>query len=141
MHLMPTTLASAVLQLVLCSPIAVVQLFTDPRRKVSQHSALQRQNSLYLRSTLDKLGFGCTKRTKIYEDNASIIMIVNYQVPTEHARHIYVQYFAIQDWKEWGCIQLIHIPSVINPADDLTKPLGWVLLHSRHCRQFMRHYA
>ena len=80
-----------------------------------------------MRSILNELGFGCTEPTKIYEDNASTIMMVNSQVPTERARHIYVQYFAIQDWKEWGSIELIHIPGVINPADDLTKPLGWVL--------------
>ena len=67
-------------------------------------------------------------------------MIVNSQVPTERARHIYVQYFAIQDWKEWGCIKLIHIPGILNPCDDLTKLLGWVF-HSRHCRRFMGHYA
>ena len=96
--------------------------------------------ALYLRSILDELGFRCTEPTKIYEDNALTIMIVNLKIPTERARHIYVQYFAIQDWKEWGCIQLIHISGVINPADDLTKPLGWVL-HSQHCRRFMSHYS
>ena len=31
-----------------------------------------------------------------------------------------------------------HIPGVINPADDLTKPLGYVL-HSRHARYMMGH--
>ena len=56
--------------------------------------------ALCLRSVLDELGFGCTEPTKIDEDNASTIMIVNSQVPTECAQHIYVQYFAIQDWKE-----------------------------------------
>ena len=38
--------------------------------------------ALYLRSILDELGFGCTEPTKIYDDNASTIMIVNSQVPT-----------------------------------------------------------
>ena len=54
--------------------------------------------ALYLRSILEELRFSCTEATKIYEDNASTIMIVNSQVPTEHACHVYyVQYFAIQD--------------------------------------------
>ena len=44
--------------------------------------------ALYLRSILEELGFGCTEATKIYKDNTSNIMIVNSQVPTEHARHI-----------------------------------------------------
>ena len=53
--------------------------------------------ALYLRSILFKLGFGfaCYGPTPIYEDKASTIMIVNSKVPTERARHIYVQYFAI----------------------------------------------
>ena len=34
---------------------------------------------------------------------------------------------------------MIHWPSIINPADDLTKALGWVL-HSRHARFLMGHF-
>ena len=89
--------------------------------------------ALYLRSILFELGFPCIGPTCIYEDNASTIDIVNSTIPTERAWHIYIQYFAIQDWKEWGCIELIHIPGKLNPSDNLTKALGWVL-HSRHCR-------
>ena len=96
--------------------------------------------ALYLRSILFELGFLCEGPTPIYEDNASTIDIVNSTIPTERARHIFIQYFAIQDWKEWGCIELIHIPGKLNCSDDLTKPLGFIL-HSRHCRRFMGHYA
>ena len=92
-----------------------------------------------MRSILYELGFPCKGPTPIYEDNASTIDIVNSSVPTERAWHIYTQYFAIHDWKEWGCIKLIHIPGILNPSDDLTKHLGWVL-HSRHCRHLMGHY-
>ena len=66
-------------------------------------------------------------------------MIINAHVPTERTRHIDVRYFAIQDWKEEGSIEMLHIPGVINPADDLTKPLGWVL-HAQHAQRFMGHY-
>jgi hypothetical protein len=34
---------------------------------------------------------------------------------------------------------MVHCPGIINPADDLTKPLGWVL-HSRHARFIMGHF-
>ena len=85
-------------------------------------------------------GIPCEGPTCIYEDNKSTIDIVNSTIPTERARHIYIQDFAIQDWKEWGCIELIHIPGKINPSDELTKPIGWVP-YSRHCRRFMGHYA
>jgi hypothetical protein len=47
--------------------------------------------------------------------------------------------FAIQDWKDRGDILLAHIPGVINPADALTKALGWVL-HSRHLRRVLGHH-
>ena len=33
-----------------------------------------------------------------------------------------------------------HIPGIINSADDLTKPTGWVL-HERHARRTMGHYG
>ena len=49
----------------------------------------------------------------------------------ERSRHIDIQHFAIQDWAEAGDIIMRHIPGIINPPDDLTKPLGWIL-HSRH---------
>ena len=94
----------------------------------------------YLRSMLTELGYPPDGPTKIHEDNASTIAIVNSRTPTERTRHIDIRYFAIQDWKEQGDIVLLHIAGVINPADDLTKPLGWVL-HTRHARRFMGHYC
>ena len=134
----------------LSSSIVVLQLYTNPRHKVLQLLVLLKLNSLqpfcmakialYLCSILEELGLGCTEATKIYEDSTSTIMNVSSQVPTECACHISVQYFAIEDWKEWGCIELIHIPGVINPVNDLTKPLGQVL-HSHHYRRFMEHYT
>ena len=65
--------------------------------------------------------------------------MINNQVPTELLRHIDIQHFAIQDWKERGVIVMQHIAGILNPADDLTKPLGWVL-HARHARRLMGHY-
>ena len=32
-----------------------------------------------------------------------------------------------------------HLPAILNPSDDLTEPLGWVL-HARHARHGMGHY-
>jgi hypothetical protein len=51
-----------------------------------------------------------------------------------------LRFFAIQDWREAGDIVMSHIAGILNPSDDLTKPLGWVL-HSRHCRRIMGHYG
>ena len=85
-----------------------------------------------------ELGFTQEGPTPIYEDNKSAITIVNSRKPTERSRHIDIRFFAIQDWKARGDIELFHIPGVINPADDLTKPLGFVL-HARHARYIMGH--
>ena len=85
------------------------------------------------------LGFKQESATPLYGDNISAINMVNHRVPTERSRHIDIQHFAIQDWREAGDIVLRHIPGVINPPDDLTKPLGWIL-HSRHARRIMGHY-
>ena len=93
----------------------------------------------YLRAVMKDLGFVQEGPTPLYEDNESAINIVNHRVPTERSRHIDIQHFAIQDWAEAGDIIMRHIPGIINPPDDLTKPLGWIL-HSRHARRIMGHY-
>jgi hypothetical protein len=93
----------------------------------------------YLRSILSDIGFPQANPTVILEDNDSTISIVNSGVPTERSRHIDIPYFAIQDWKREGSIIMQHIPGKINPADAMTKPLGWVL-HNRHARRFLGHY-
>ena len=81
-----------------------------------------------------------TGPTKIYINNQSALKIINdNQSPTVRTRHMDIRYFCIQDWKENGDILMHHIPGIINPSDDLTKPLGWVL-HSRHCRRIMGHH-
>ena len=94
----------------------------------------------YLRSILRELGFPQVGPTPIYEDNESTIKMVNAGKPTPRSRHIDIQHFAIQDWKQAGDLKLIHIPGIINPADCLTKPVAWVL-HSRHARRLMGHYG
>ena len=93
----------------------------------------------YLRAVLTELGFPPAGPTPIYEDNQSAINMINARIPTERSRHIDIQHFALQDWKEAGAIEMRFIPGVINPADDMTKPLGWIL-HSRHARRLMGHY-
>ena len=94
----------------------------------------------YLRAIMKEIGYEQIRPTPIYEDNAAAIMIVNARRPTERSRHIDIQHFALQDWKDAGDIEMKFIPGIINPADDLTKPLGWVL-HARHARRFMGHYT
>lgn len=94
----------------------------------------------YIRAVLHDLGYTQHTPTSIYEDNKSAISIINSRTPTERSRHVATPYFAIQDWKADGSIVMEHIPGIINPSDDLTKTLGWVL-HARHARRLMGHCA
>ena len=85
------------------------------------------------------LGFPPSGPTVLFCDNQSAINMINARVPTERSRHIDIQHFAFQDWKEDGAIVMQFISGVINSSADLTKPLGWVL-HDRHARRIMGHY-
>ena len=94
----------------------------------------------YLRFVLNQLGYPQMNCTPIYIDNEPTVKIVNDNIaPTERTRHMDIRFFSLQDWREDRDITLIHIPGILNPSDDLTKNLGWVL-HSKHCRRLMGHY-
>jgi hypothetical protein len=95
----------------------------------------------YIRSVLKQLGFHQTKHTVIFIENLSALKIINDNTsPTDRTRHMDLRFFAIKDWREAGDIVMSRIAGIINPSDDLTKPLGWVL-HSRHCCRIMGHYG
>lgn len=94
----------------------------------------------YLRYVHDSLGFKQVEPTNMYGYNEASIEMVNACKPTNRARHIDIQYFAIQEWKDNGDLVLLHIPGVINCSDALTKACGWTL-HHRHCRRYMGHYG
>ena len=90
-----------------------------------------------IRSVLKELGFEQPNPTPTHEDNKPTMDVIASQKPTERTRHTDIRFFAIQDWTD--DISLLHIPGVINPSDNLTKPLGRVL-HERHARCIMGHY-
>ena len=81
----------------------------------------------FLRSVLWELGFTQEYTSPFYEYNDTTINIVNSIITTERTRHIGVRFFVIQSWKEAGDIIMHHIPGIINPADDVNKPIGRVL--------------
>jgi len=88
---------------------------------------------------MKQLGFPPSKLTPLHCDNQSAINVINARVPSERSRHVDIQHFAIQVWEDSGDIVMKFILGVINPSDDLTKPLGWVL-HERHARRIMGHH-
>ena len=99
-------------------------------------AATAAKTAKHIRSVLKELGFEQTAPTPAHEDNKPTIDIVASQKPTERTRHMDIRFFAIQDWTDDTSPS--HIPGIINPSDDLTKPLGRVL-HERHARCIMGH--
>jgi hypothetical protein len=59
---------------------------------------------------------------------------------TERSRHIDIQNFAIQEWRQHHGIKLAHILGVIKPANAQPKPIGWIL-HRRLVRRIMAHHG
>ena len=90
----------------------------------------------HLRAVVAAFGIPQEGPTLIYEDNVAAILIANANKMTERARHVDIQYMAIQEWVERKQVKLDHIPGIINPSDALTKNLGWVL-HWRHATRMM----
>jgi len=97
------------------------------------------KHARYMHAIMTNLSFPPKGPTVMCCNNQLAINVINARVPTERSHHMDVQHFAIQDWKESGAIVMEFISGVINPSDDLTKPLGWVL-HDRHAHHIMGHY-
>jgi hypothetical protein len=93
----------------------------------------------YLRYILHELQCPQPLPTPMYCDNLAAIAMINASKPTARSRHIDIQHFAIQHWRNIGDIIFHHIAGIINPSDAMTKALGWVL-HSRHIHRAMGHH-
>ena len=95
---------------------------------------------IYMRSVLKELGALKEGPTKLLIDNEAALKVINERRPTSRVRHVEIQHFAIQEWRAKGHVVMLHCPGVINPSDDLTKAVSWVL-HRRHARRNMGHYS
>eukprot|EP00957_Ditylum_brightwellii_P194434 14808088-Ditylum_brightwellii.AAC.1 len=74
----------------------------------------------------------------IYEDNAAAIMLANNSRSNGWTQYIDISYFALQEWVTYSNVKLAHIHRIANPADALTKALGWTL-HYCHVLRIMGH--
>jgi len=95
--------------------------------------------ALYFRYILQDLDALAPGPTVLYIDNQAALHMINEKRPTDRARHVDTQWFAIQQWRELQQIVMKHLPGVINAADALTKAVTATLLY-RHCRRAMGHY-
>jgi hypothetical protein len=112
--------------------LLVLQLHIDAKLKLLQPPVPLKPNFLLplppekspnFRSILIELGYSPLGPTILYEDNASAIKMINAGKPTERSRHIDIQHFVIQDWRQQGALTMKAIPGILNPSDDLTKAL------------------
>lgn len=88
---------------------------------------------------LKQLGYNQKHSTDIHIDNISSLTIIDDNTsPTKQIQHMHIRYFAIQDWHEDGDIIMKHIPGMINPSNNLTKPLGYIF-HACHYCHIMGH--
>eukprot|EP00957_Ditylum_brightwellii_P110468 8424818-Ditylum_brightwellii.AAC.1 len=90
-----------------------------------------------LHIVLNELGSTQQGPTMICKDDAAAIMMANANKPSGCTCHIDISYFELQEWVQQGEVKLAHNHEVANPADALTKALGWVL-HCHHVRQIVR---
>jgi len=94
----------------------------------------------WCRHIVTKLKRAQSEPSPINEDNMAAIMMVNQSRPTMRTRHIDIQWFAIQEWKQAGDIIMQYVRTGNNSADVMTKALGWVLLN-KHAFKSMGLYG
>ena len=70
--------------------------------------------------------------TLLFINNEAAIAMINENRPTMHAQHIEIQHFSIQEWRAKKELAMRHIPGIVNPSDDLTMALCWVLILDIH---------
>jgi ribosomal protein L30/L7E len=94
----------------------------------------------YLRYVLQELGLEEVGPTILYINNQATMHMINDDKPTPRSRHINIQHFAIQEWRDAGVLKVMHIPGVINPSNAATKALA-SQLHQRHVQRLMGHHG
>ena len=94
----------------------------------------------YISSILEELVFSRKGPTKLFCDNIAERIMEHYKKPTERARKIYVQKFALQECVDLKQVLIEHIRTHLNLYDTSTKALGWVL-QNRHTVRMMVEYG
>ena len=92
------------------------------------------QEVIYLRAVLCSLGYGRVGPTRVYEDNASCIVMSENPVNAELSRHIDTRRYFIRDLVCGKLMNLVKCAGAHNPADALTKslPSPSYELHMQH---------
>eukprot|EP00961_Rhodomonas_salina_P093577 1259041-Rhodomonas_salina.4 len=83
---------------------------------------------VYLRALLKDLGLEQHGPTRVWEDNASCIMMSENPVNRERSRHINTRIYFLRDLVKDGVLKLVKVPGVDNVADALTKSVPFPTL-------------
>jgi hypothetical protein len=86
------------------------------------------QEALFLKQILTDLKYEIQLPITLYIDNQSAIKIAQNQVISNRSKHIDVKYHSIRELVQQNIIKLKYIPSRMNLADMLTKPVGKIIL-------------
>ena len=88
------------------------------------------REALWLRKLLPELGISCCGPTVIKGDNEAALSLTRNQMTTPRGKHIDIVHHFARERVEWGEIEFVHVSSVNNVADILTKPLPRELMLS-----------
>ena len=96
--------------------------------------------SQYVTDMRDEMGYTQTRPTTIFTDNKSAINFLkgDVSIPSKQSRHLRRRYDFIREAIKHRRIQLEWVPTDLNCADVLTKPLSRVK-HERHSLNLMGH--
>ena len=110
-----------VVQCRIASRLSRSQRQTPLKRNFLLLPLLPSKPSFYVQSSMNS-GTSNSYHPPIMRTKCQPSRLLMQKLPPELPRHTDIQHFAI-----CGDSSMCHIPTEINPADDLTKPLEWVL--------------
>lgn len=80
---------------------------------------------IYFRRILAEIGIKLTGATEIFSDNQACIKLVHNPVMHSRTKHIGIQHHFIRETTQSGDITVNYIPTELQRADFLTKPLSY----------------
>ena len=92
-----------------------------------------------MRIVSSEIGLGQVGQAKTMEDRMAATFMANNQRPTDKTKRIVIQCLALQEWVRKKQVVLKHTPGIINPSENITKDLSWVL-HGRHVNRLMGYF-
>jgi len=81
------------------------------------------KEAIWLSNILKELGYQSTNPIIIFEDNTNTIRLSENPISSSNLKHIDTIYHQIREFIQLGKVAVLHIPTITQLADMLTKPL------------------